>query len=63
MPAIERDSGFPARVLSDGTLRLLALATLRNDNDLQRNAWCYEDPELGIHPGGLRDIVEISCAA
>ena len=49
---------FPARVLSDGTLRLLALATIRNDPAF-RGTLCFEDPETGAHPGGLRKIADI----
>jgi len=49
---------FPARVLSDGTLRLLALAAIRNDPAF-RGTLCFEDPEIGVHPGGLRKIADI----
>lgn len=40
---------FPARSLSDGTLRFLALAVLELDSDFQ-GLICMEEPENGIHP-------------
>lgn len=39
----------PARALSDGTLRLLALADLELDPEAQ-GVLCLEEPENGIHP-------------
>lgn len=39
----------PARALSDGTLRFLALATIDQDPDA-RGVLCLEEPENGIHP-------------
>lgn len=40
---------FTAQALSDGTLRLLALATLRNDPQF-RGTICIEEPENGVQP-------------
>jgi hypothetical protein len=40
---------FPARSLSDGTLRFLALAVLELDPEAQ-GLLCLEEPENGIHP-------------
>lgn len=40
---------FSANVLSDGTLHLLALATLRNDPQLH-GIVCIEEPENGVQP-------------
>ena len=40
---------FPARSLSDGTLRFLALAVLELDPSAQ-GILCLEEPENGIHP-------------
>lgn len=40
---------FPARSLSDGTLRFLALAVLEMDPHA-RGLICLEEPENGIHP-------------
>jgi predicted ATPase len=40
---------FSSRVLSEGTLRLLALCILEFD-DRHTGLLCYEEPENGIHP-------------
>ena len=40
---------YPARALSDGTLRFLALTVLELD-PRQRGVICLEEPENGIHP-------------
>jgi predicted ATPase len=40
---------YPARSLSDGTLRFLALVVLEIDPDAQ-GVICMEEPENGIHP-------------
>jgi predicted ATPase len=40
---------YPARSLSDGTLRFLALAVMEIDSDTQ-GVVCLEEPENGIHP-------------
>lgn len=49
---------FSANVLSDGTLRLLALATLRNDPSYE-GVLCYEEPENGVQPQRMEKIVNI----
>ena len=49
---------FSSRVLSDGTLRLLALVTLRNDLQ-HRGVLCFEEPENGVHPFRLKNMVEL----
>ncbi|MFQ3536140.1 MAG: AAA family ATPase [Aggregatilineales bacterium] len=49
---------FSSRVLSDGTLRLLALAALRFDAD-QRGTICFEEPENGIQLLRLPDMVSV----
>ncbi len=49
---------FSSRVLSDGTLRLLALATLRNDPQ-HRGVLCFEEPENGVHPFRLQKLVDL----
>jgi len=57
--AITQEGGrFSSRVLSDGTLRLLALATLRNDPD-HRGVLCFEEPENGIYPSRLSILTHI----
>ncbi len=47
---------FSSRVVSDGTLRVLGLLTLLNDPK-HRGLVCFEEPENGIHPGRLKELV------
>lgn len=54
---------YPARALSDGTLRFLALTVIEEDDQVG-GVLCLEEPENGIHPARiaamlnlLRDIV------
>lgn len=49
---------FSSRVLSDGTLQLLALATLKNDQQLH-GVLCFEEPENGVNPAYLKDIAHL----
>lgn len=49
---------FPARDMSDGTLRLLALALLELDPEAPR-VICLEEPENGVHPDRLPAIVKL----
>jgi len=49
---------FSSRVLSDGTLRLLALATLRND-PAHRGLICFEEPENGLYPSRLLNLAQL----
>ncbi len=49
---------FSSQVLSDGTLRLLALATLRNDPQF-RGVLCLEEPENGVHPFRLKNMTRL----
>jgi predicted ATPase len=51
-------SRFSSRVLSDGTLRLLALVTLKNDAQ-HRGLLCFEEPENGVQPLRLKNIVDV----
>ena len=56
-----RDSGgtpYPAWALSDGTLRLLALAVLGMDPESQ-GLLCLEEPENGIHPARIPAMLEL----
>ena len=48
---------FCSRVISDGTLRLLALLTLLNDPS-RRGTLCFEEPENGVHEGRVPMLVE-----
>lgn len=48
----------PARALSDGTLRFLALAVLESDPQSQ-GLLCLEEPENGIHPERIPAILEL----
>lgn len=49
---------YPARSLSDGTLRFLVLATLALDPDV-RGIICLEEPENGVHPTRIPAIVSL----
>lgn len=49
---------FTAQALSDGTLRLLALATLRNDPQFHGTI-CIEEPENGVQPLYLRKFARL----
>ena len=49
---------FSSRVLSDGTLRLLALVTLRHD-PLQRGVLAFEEPENGVHPFRIKSMANL----
>ena len=51
-------TSFPARSLSDGTLRFLALAVLALDPSAQ-GVICLEEPENGIHPGRIAAMLEL----
>lgn len=48
----------PARALSDGTLRFLALSVLESDPKMQ-GVLCLEEPENGIHPERIPSILEL----
>ncbi len=47
---------FSSRVVSDGTLRILALLTLLHD-PLHRGLVCFEEPENGVHPARLKQLI------
>lgn len=49
---------FSSRVLSDGTLRMLALLTLKNDPE-HKGVLCFEEPENGVHPFRLKKIARL----
>ncbi|OJU86857.1 MAG: hypothetical protein BGO13_01295 [Burkholderiales bacterium 66-5] len=48
---------FTSRVISDGTLRVLALLTLLHD-PRHRGLVCFEEPENGVHPGRVKLLVQ-----
>ena len=48
----------PARALSDGALRFLALAVLEMDPEVQ-GVLCLEEPENGIHPARIPAILQL----
>ncbi|GAA1875168.1 AAA family ATPase [Myceligenerans crystallogenes] len=49
---------LPARELSDGTLRFLALCTLLHDPEAT-GLYAIEEPENGIHPGSIEAMDEL----
>ena len=54
---VEMEDGrrFPARSLSEGALRLLALTTLRHD-PAHEGLLCIEEPERSVHPSSLKGL-------
>jgi predicted ATPase len=51
-------TAHPARALSDGTMRFLALAVLELDPEAQ-GVICLEEPENGIHPERIPAMLEL----
>jgi len=49
---------FSSRVLSEGTLRLLALCVLLYDTQ-HKNLLCFEEPENGIHPLRIKSMIDV----
>jgi predicted ATPase len=49
---------LPARSLSEGTLRFLALCVLLEDSSVS-GLFCMEEPENGIHPANLEAMVDL----
>jgi predicted ATPase len=49
---------LPARALSDGTLRFLALCIISADTEFA-GLVCMEEPENGIHPGRVEAMVDL----
>lgn len=54
--ATRDETTFSSRVVSDGTLRMLALLTALHD-PRWRGLICFEEPENGVHPGQLRTLI------
>jgi predicted ATPase len=51
-------TAYPARALSDGTLRFLALSVLSLHSD-SLGVICLEEPENGIHPQRIPAMIEL----
>lgn len=49
---------FSSRVLSEGTLRLLALCVMRY-NPQHQSLLCFEEPENGVHPFRIKQIIDL----
>ncbi|MFK7905923.1 MAG: AAA family ATPase [Chitinophagales bacterium] len=49
---------YSSRVLSEGTLRILALCILEYD-DKHTGLLCFEEPENGIHPFRMKSMVQL----
>lgn len=49
---------FSSKVLSEGTLRLLTLCILQND-DQHNSLLCFEEPENGIHPFRIQTMAKL----
>ena len=49
---------FSSRVLSDGTLRMLALMALNCDPE-HEGLLCFEEPENGVHPSRLNSMTHL----
>lgn len=49
---------FSSRVLSEGTLRLLALCILQYDSE-HKSLLCFEEPENGIHPNRIESMMRL----
>lgn len=49
---------FSSRVLSEGTLRLLALMVMKYDDE-HTGLLCFEEPENGVHPMRIADITDL----
>ena len=48
---------FSSRVISDGTLRLLALLTILNDPN-RGSVLCFEEPENGVHEARIAALID-----
>lgn len=49
---------FSSRVISDGTIRLLALLAVIDDPNRQ-GILCFEEPENGVHEGRIPDLINL----
>jgi len=53
---LREGDAFSSRVISDGTLRVLALLTMLHD-PRHRGTVCFEEPENGVHPLRLKALI------
>ncbi|CAM8663958.1 ATPase, AAA-type, core [Sphingobium cupriresistens] len=51
-------TSFSSRVISDGTIRLLALLAVIDDPNRQ-GILCFEEPENGVHEGRIPDLLTL----
>lgn len=58
--SVEMSDGqiFSSRVISDGTLRLLALLSVLNDPK-RSGVLCFEEPENGVHEGRIPRLIQL----
>jgi len=54
----EREGGFSATLLSDGTLKLLCLIAILKSPDPPALI-CIDEPELGLHPDWIKVVAEL----
>jgi predicted ATPase len=54
----ERENGFSANLLSDGTLKLLCLIAILKSPD-PPPLICIDEPELGLHPDWIKLVAEL----
>lgn len=58
----EKEGGFSANLLSDGTLKLLCLVAILKSPD-PPPLICIDEPELGLHPDWIKVVAELMQAA
>ncbi len=58
----EKQSGFSANLLSDGTLKLLCLVGILKSPD-PPPLICIDEPELGLHPDWIKLVAELMQSA
>ena len=49
---------FSSRIISDGTLRILALLAILDDPN-RRGILCFEEPENGVHEGRIESLIAL----
>ncbi|MBE7209821.1 MAG: AAA family ATPase [Gluconacetobacter diazotrophicus] len=49
---------FSSRIISDGTLRILALLAILDDPN-RRGILCFEEPENGVHEGRMEALITL----